>query len=98
MQGLASLFAICSNLSMPEPNRARYRIETQLQGLRMWEIVDMRRELTVMCDACPNFRIWKPHDLRRTFAKLRNTRIEDVATHLKCRKCGSNWLRIGLAN
>ena len=83
---------------MPEPNRPRYRIETQLQGLHMWEIADARRELVVMCDACPNFRIWKPHELRRTFAKFRNTRIEDVAGHLKCRKCGSNWLRIGMAN
>ena len=85
-------------MSMPEPNRARYRIETQLKGLRLCEIADARRDLVVMCDACPNFRVWKPHELRRTFAKLRNTRIEDVAEHLRCRKCGSNWLRIGLAN
>jgi hypothetical protein len=83
---------------MPEPNRPRYRIETQLQGLRMWQIIEHRQNIVVMCDACPNFRIWKPYELRRTFARLRNTRIEDVAGQLKCRRCGSNWLRIGMAN
>lgn len=82
---------------MPEPNRARYRIETQLRGLRMWEIADARLEIVVLCDACPNFKVWKPHDLKRTFAKLRNTRIENVATQFRCRRCGSNWLRIGVA-
>jgi hypothetical protein len=83
---------------MPEPNRAHYRIATQLKGLRMGEIAAAGRDLTVICDACPNFRIWRPHELRRVFVKLSNTRIEDVAERLRCRQCGSSWLRIGFAN
>lgn len=83
---------------MPEPNRARYRIETQLHGKRMGEIIDARGALVVMCDACPNFKVWKPNDLKRAFAKLRTRRVEDIAAHLRCRKCRSNWLRIGMAN
>jgi len=82
---------------MPEPNRARYRIETQLKGLRMWEIADARLELVVLCDACPNFKVWKPSELKRVFAKMRNTRIENVASQFRCHRRGSNWLRIGVA-
>lgn len=83
---------------MPEPNRPCYRIETQLKGLRMEEIAATGRDLTVMCDACPNFRIWKPHELRRVFVKLSSARIEDVAERLRCRQCRSSWLRIAFAN
>jgi hypothetical protein len=83
---------------MPEPNRARYRIEAQLQGLRLWQIIEAGVEIVVMCDAYPHFRLWKPHELKRTFAKLRNTRIEDAASHMKCRECGSNWLRIAVSS
>jgi hypothetical protein len=92
------MFVICSRLSMPEPNRARYRIESQLQGKRMCEIIDARADLVVMCDACPHFKVWKPNELKRTFARLRNTRIEDIAARLKCRACRSKWLRVGLSN
>jgi hypothetical protein len=83
---------------MPEPNRAPYRIETQLQGKRMREIIEMRADLVVMCDACPHVKVWKATELSRTFAKRQRTRIEDIAAALKCTRCGSNWLRIGMAN
>ena len=63
----------------------------------MWQIMESPRDIVVMCDACPHVNVWKPLDLQRTFARMRNQRIDEVAAKMRCRKCRSNWLRIGRA-
>ena len=79
---------------MPEPNRAPYRIEKQIQRRRVSQIIDAGIDLVVMCDACPNTRIWRRAEIARVFAKRGDASIEDVASHLTCSKCGSNWLQV----
>ena len=63
----------------------------------MWQIMEAGYQIAVVCDACPNFKVWKAYELQRTFARMRDKRIDEVAAQFKCSRCRSKWLRIGVA-
>jgi hypothetical protein len=80
---------------MPEPNRPPFRIEARIEGWRLSQIAEAKLSLVVMCDACPNFRVWKPMELRRDFGRDRDLAVETIAMRLRCRHCRSAWIRVG---
>ena len=77
---------------MPEPNRPPFRIEQRIEGWQLSQIADAKLSLVVLCDACPNFRGWKPMELRRDFV---DAPIEAIAPRLRCGRCRSAWIRVG---
>lgn len=75
-------------------HEASFRIEGDLDQVRIWEIVEARVTLVVECVSCHRRTTWPPDLLRGRLNKTLGRRLCQVAGRFRCAACRSRFVRI----
>jgi AraC-like DNA-binding protein len=79
---------------MPEPNRAPWLIEPELEAVPLVRLIAQQAVLGLVCHACRHRATWTADELERRFGLSPALTLRGVAPRLRCSICRSQWVEV----
>lgn len=79
---------------MPEPNRAPWLVEPELEALPFARLIGEGVRIGLLCHACRRRVVWTAEDLSRRFPGRPRLTFKALAPRLRCGVCKSEWVQV----
>lgn len=79
---------------MPEPNRAPWLIEPELEAAPFSQLIGEGAEIGLVCHACRRRVVWTALDLSHRFPGRPKLTFKALAPRLRCGACKSEWVQV----